>query len=222
MYKTCNIVMLPTNEKARFNFYQICIDTEGYYKDKLVTIHNPNLKRVKPQHLYITSDDEIKNDDWCYNSISNELEKWSSKGWIETPDFEYLGYQKIIATTDALPIYKAGIEVGLFVPQIHQQFIQYYIEEYNRSNIITKVDVEYWCGEKNCNCTTRQQDCFRAKQNQIIKINPDNTINIKQIKDSWNRTEVVELLIKAMIYANQYHSDELGEDHVSDWIEENL
>ncbi len=58
--------------------------------------------------------------------------------------------------------------------------------------------------------------------NQIIKINPNNTINIKPIKDSWNRTEVVELLIKAMIYANQYHSDELGEDHINDWIEENL
>lgn len=41
-------------------------------------------------------------------------------------------------------------------------------------------------------------------------------------KQYYSRTEVVELLIKAMIYANQYHSDELDEDNVSDWIEENL
>ncbi len=106
---------------------------------------------------------------------------------------------KIIATTDiSLTITNYNNGTWSYLPQPSQQFIKQYIEEYNKGNVITKVEVEYWCGETNCNCATRQQDCFRAKQNQVIKINPDNTINIKPIKDSWSREEVIELINKAI------------------------
>ena len=59
-----------------------------------------------------------------------------------------------------------------------------------------------------------------------IKLEDESELRERAKKESeeihYSRTEVVELLIKAMTYANQYHSDELYEEDINDWIEENL
>ena len=58
-----------------------------------------------------------------------------------------------------------------------------------------------------------------------ILINQDNTINIKPIKDNWNREEIVEFGEKIKEYCkNGYKSDSLHKVFYEwdKWVEENL
>ena len=58
-----------------------------------------------------------------------------------------------------------------------------------------------------------------------ILINQDNTINIKPIKDNWNREEIVEFGEKIREYCkNGYKSDSLHKVFYEwdNWVKENL
>ena len=182
------------------------------------------------QHLYIISDDEIKEDDWYIDdcnqircSVTSDKEYWSVRK----------DYKKIIATTDTLlynlpekPNFNSymSFSLGNPLPQPSQQFIQKFIEEYNKGNVITDVLVEYediiYNPEKDreyqSNDRINIEDCDKQSR---LKINPkDNTITIKKVKDSWNREEVIKLLRDA-------HLDIVDGNYskgLNKWIEENL
>ena len=109
-----------------------------------------------PQHLYIISDDEIKENDYCLNLETNTVFKMHKHG-LPTSNRN----KKIIATTDTslnyiehddtVP-YPKGVQIRL--PQPSQQFITKYIEDYNKVNVITDVLVEYEQDYTNRNCST--------------------------------------------------------------------
>ena len=96
MEKKCKVVLLPTDKVFNKKL------------NKQLIIHNGNLqfcqngqmmREGQPQHLYILSDDEIKEGDWCiYN---NHFVKYSK------PSNSYF-YKKIIATTNP-DLIKEGI-----------------------------------------------------------------------------------------------------------------
>ena len=96
------------------------------------------------------------------------------------------GYREVLATTDE----------SLNLPQPSQQFIQKYIEEYNRGNIITDVLVEYeLISNEEYFLNTINPDENVPYFDENLKINSkDNTITIKKVKDNWNREEVDRLL----------------------------
>ena len=100
------------------------------------------------------------------------------------------------------------------IPRLSKEFIKAFVKAYNDGKQITNVEVEYEVLVRT-DAPFNRHRILNENTKIKLKINPDNTINIKPIKDSWNRSEVVELLIKAMIYANQYHSDELCDKDVS-------
>ena len=102
------------------------------------------------------------------------------------------GYNKVIATTNtSLYIHQKETislpERVFYLPQPSQQFIQKYIEEYNKGNIITDVLVEYE---------------YLLDDNGVIpywnlKVNPkDNTITIKKVKDNYTKEELCQILEK--------------------------
>jgi hypothetical protein len=99
-------------------------------------------------------------------------------------------WKKIIATTDKLnthPNVADSYRSGNCLPQPSQSFIEKWVEEYNKGNVITDVMVEYEA--MNTTIVNRTYNDFEPK------INPkDNTITIRKIKDSWSREEVVELI----------------------------
>lgn len=213
MYKKVNVVMLPTNEKSKI---KLSDNNELDFFPGMMYIAEFDWK---PQHLYITSDEEIKEGDWVYNSISNELEKWSYKGWIEAPDFEYLGYFKIIATTNTSLISineqyfdvnksrKSAVLEQKTLPKIPQRFIEKWIEEYNKGNVITEVMVEY----------NKKGIIQRGRGGE-------RTITIRKIKESWSREEVIELLHKSL-NANVVFNDKFNKifhEQLDEWIKENL
>jgi hypothetical protein len=120
--------------------------------------------------------------------------------------------KKIIATTDtSLKIFAGkGDTCDLYynLPQPSQQFIEKYIEFYNKGKVITDVLVEY-------------QQIAQYNTGEpilILKLDKNNTITIKKSKDSWNREEVIKLInqytIEMVSEVKNYHRDK--------WIEENI
>lgn len=171
-FKKCKVVMLPTNQKTNG---MICKDITG--QDKIIAIKTKYLMEHEDyigHHLYIISDDEIKEGDWfvrnneihqCYKIYNDEIEFKTSKNsvYCGTNTLWNKNYcKKIIATTDtSLGNYiwkqtnkkskpynvQQNIEttkkVFIPLPQPSQQFIQKYIEEYNKGQQITECLVEY-------------------------------------------------------------------------------
>ena len=173
------------------------------------------------QHLYILSDDEIKeNNTHFYNPHSGQLHISGNH-----TDYEAInknGCKKIIATTDSsLRTIKCECLATTFegcsqcieiLPQPSQQFIEKYIEEYNKGNIITDVLVE--CEQKSKGFVNALKGNYNYEN--ILKINPDNTITIKKVKDNYTREEILNDIEQSIIQGlniGQYRDK---------WIEENL
>lgn len=172
-------------------------------------------EKCKNQHLYIISDEEIKEGDWCWNQYKGESEMCIGqvgKSWDTS-------MKKIIATTDELLglgkfetqiVERWGKSRNQF-PQPSQSFIEKYVEEYNKGNVITEVMVEYGFIKG-----VGAEFGYKSSDIEVLKINPkDNTITIRKIKDSWNREEVIRLLL-------DFNNDKPGVFDCSGWIEENL
>ena len=222
-FKKAEVILLPTNEvKGDFSKERIypCLLKHSWMFDKeekgKLIFANSNIRTpTQLQNLYIISDDEIKeNNTHFYNPHSGQLH-------ISGNHTDYIainknGCKKIIATTD----------VSLGLPQPSKQFIQKYIEEYNKGREIKEVLVEYediiYNPEKDreyqSNDRINIEDCDKLSR---LKINPkDNTITIKKAKDSWTREEVKSLF-------RHFRTDILPFGQVNDftlnkWIEENL
>ena len=211
-FKREQVVMLPTNNTVNA--------LKGYSDKSLLFKYSPEYKSIPAEikfvsyfHLYIISDDEIKKGDWKY-CTNKKMFGQDLATTIHT--------KKIIATTDrSLQINTFYKVTGVFdggLPQPSQQFIEKYIEEYNKGNIITDVLVEYETLKTTANNKHFGEGHIYSITNKL-KINPkDNTITIKKLKDSWNREEVSNLI---KLFANnyQYASNDIG---YNKWIEENL
>ena len=188
-FKKEKIVMLPTNQQTKY--LMVYSDVEKT-KGKLILNGLKNDEYKEYQHLYIISDDEIKKDDWFINLQHNKIYQCVPKPFVgevwvnENKDV----CKKVIATTDT----------SLDLPQPSQQFIEKYIEEYNKGNVITDVLVEYeLISNEEYFGNTVNPDNDVPYFDEKLKINPkDNTITIKKIKDSYTREEVENLIYSAM------------------------
>ena len=157
-FKKAKVVMLSTKEKATIGDLGLSINVLNFAKNNdWINIYNP----IK-QHLYIISDDEIKKGDYIYCTITNAIE-------IAKYNHDYLirDWKKVIATTDTSLYIHQKETVSLpervfYLPQPSQQFIQKFVEEYNKGNIITDVMVEY------VNYPTPQKDGFSTKYSDNI------------------------------------------------------
>lgn len=218
MKKKCKVVMLATDEEGSLNL--------GYGNVLYQGTSLPSDNKHKNQHLYIVSDDEIKEDDYFMSAFYSYLLQ-NTKEWRDgqesmvkgSSDCSDLKLHKVIATTDSslwehddtVPYPKTKPAL----PQIPQQFIEYFVSEYNKGNVITEVMVEF--GEKH---HLRFNGFYEDTKKPYLKTNQDNTINIDVVKDSYSREEVNNLMMQAWI---------TGEANVGKhysvrekWIEENL
>ena len=198
-FKRAQVIMLPTGSNLEFPYI-----AQNVF-NKQLTIVNSTFAincELQSQHLYIISDDEIKEGDWFINLFNNVIVQ--AHNWIYVSTCK-----KIIATTDtSLEIVSKGINpVYEKLPQPSQQFIEQYIESYNKGKVITDVLVEL-------------KSSGLHYFNEDLRINPkDNTITIKKLKDSWNREEVIELMKK---YCIDIHRYTINSNDFNKWIEENL
>lgn len=221
MYKDCDVVMLATKEKANMALIGVNNEVKLFQHSKA---EYELSETIKPQHLYILSDEEIKEGDWFFNSIDNSIKQATNWIYVST-------CKKIIGATDSslditgnrLLVTNDPCNLMCRLPQIPQLFIEYFIIEYNKGNIITKVKVEYesYCVYGN-NCPSKgaYDKQHLCKINYKLKINPDNIINIKPIKDSWSKDEVIKL-IEEVRWQSIGNPTEFTKNF-DKWIEENL
>jgi len=196
--------MLPTDEKSKLFIGKI----SGQLHDLAIA---DNDESTINQHLYIISDEEIKESDYVYeNNLNNNHIYQVYKRNDELGIFRFQnvwiklnksGCKKVIATTDK----------SLNLPEPSQSFIQKYISEYNKGNIITEILVEYEEIVKPKNCSDFYNECF------INVDSKNNTITIKKVKNCWNREEVIKLL-------DDFDTDfgDTTKEQFNKWIEENL
>lgn len=222
MLKKCKIIMLESKDDSPTSVPFVRMPQ----KNKLV-IHaaGGEFRRYlslgfKPQHLYILSDEEIKDGLILHNS--NEIGKV-----ISTTDNHVVALfpisgevtcqkyncKKIIATTDkSLAMLVSDPIIGkapTYFPEPSKSFIDVFVKEYNKGNIITEVMVEYedyWIGV-----------CHSLDVAYRPKVSKDNTITIKKLKDSWTREEVKILFDRYNEFIAHHEPEEWNK-----WIEENL
>lgn len=213
-FKRAQVIMLPTK-------HQSCIIKGNTVNKLLFTNVTKNRNYVNNQHLYIISDDEIKKGDWFIDDdCSLPIRAGYNKGLSKT-------CKKIIATTDT-SLRKATGEMypeWEYLPQPSQQFIEKYIESYNKGKVITDVLVEYE-GKTIQTYPRSGRDCGGNEIYEYIetlKINPkDNTITIKKLKDSYSKTEIIELFKKHNIdICKKYHISYIQE-FTDKWLDKNL
>lgn len=247
-FKRAKVVILSTKQKSNFPFFLDKSETRNggrLFLNEGINKNKWNWDVIEQKHLYITSDEEIKEGDWCIDSITKTPFQVKS---IERNRLVYPeGSKKIITTTDkSLKLEIDGsrgnllpdVSFDIELPQPSQSFIKKYVKEYNEGNIINDVLVEYeyqyhsskeFYG-KNASwvsCDKKQYNLIKetiptCPVRETLKVNSkDNTITIKKVKDSWNRKEVIELIrdFEEQAAHAGANSAYLGTEQ---WIEKNL
>ena len=203
MKKQCRVVMLPTEKASGMTL--------------IGGILYPYSKSDNgiSQHLYILSDDEIKEGDWYIHKQSGSYRFQQCVGSHLPMDAK-----KIIATTDVLGVVdkdlskSMGGEVERRLPQPSSAFIQKYIDAYNSGKPIEKVMVEYDVD------SVIEESSGDTSPYFLKVIMEDNTISIETQKDSWTREEVVDLLKEVKHFVES--TPNIHPSEFDKWIEENL
>lgn len=251
-FKEHNVVMVAT-DKAENCLYRQC-GKLYYFRGYLTQEYLHNSLNAKSFHLYITSDEKIQEGDWVYeNNLNQEIKIYQIEKregrlmffrfrsipiWLDKNSHNC---KKIIATTNDKISINLGLEkwrspLGKHADQIYTRlcpfpripisFIEHYITEYNKGNIIDKVMVEYeddlWIQDY-ANTPTSPLPPMINMGGKLL-INSDNIINIKPFKESWNREEVIQLLLNCCGEVSCDDGILLGKTPVelSKWIEQNL
>ena len=187
-FKIAKILMLPTNQQTKY--LMVYSDVEKT-KGKLILNGLKNDEYKEYQHLYIISDEKPDNGDYYIIDGISEVLKNNGLKFIDD------NCKKVIATIDTSLYIHQKETVSLpervfYLPQPSEQFIQKYIEEYNRGNIINDVLVEYDKATYDKWFDNGGQPVF-----DTVKINPkDNTITIKKVKDNYTKEELCQILEK--------------------------
>lgn len=200
--------MLPTEDASCIAFHKLKEEEPGLFYSTKPSIE----KAFDNQHLYFTTDEEIKKGDWYL--LGNTPRQ--STGDLGKPDTKWL---KIIASTDPkLTTCKDGKDDKGFrtfelniIPQPSQAFTKAYCEQGG----IDEVDVEYE--------TIHIQDYARTPNSSlppivelptdILKVDSHNTITTHRIKDSWSKEEVIAACKEAFSCGVRLWEDWEEDDH---------
>ncbi len=217
--QTFPLVMLPS-EKANYsqdyklqsgeNVSVVILNTLILNKDNNKLVLNKNecwaagndTDILIPQHLYILSDEEIKEGDYFYSIrllIEKAIINYSSK--------EHFG--KIIATTDK----------SLNLPLIHGSFLPPFIKVYNEGKQITEVDLKMNRITVFPGTNSNKKETYQELE---LKTRPDNTVIVLESK-KYSRDEVVKLFERlGEDLEKKYKSIENPSTAINKWIQENL
>jgi len=201
------IVMLHTDKRDN----DLVLYVNKDLKPLELSLNNDKLQYHINQHLYFTSDEEIKKGDWfifrddntylkqCNGFTDNTHIKVNSDNEFGYGDWNKVYCHKIIRSTDK----------SLSLPEPSKEFLELYCKRYNEGNKIEEVLIEYEEGKmlyqnRICSCGNilspmedSPHECCGSYDysykpvfdRDILKVNPDNTINIKPIKETWNKEE---------------------------------
>ena len=239
-YIKCGVAISPA-KKSKIAFYdKVLVEKRNCandYREDCV---------IKPQHLYITSDEEIKEGEYF---LTNQNDYWKIQkcqkicddGMIMSFEEEIAMFQEetyfVFKPENCKKIISSTC-TSLGLPQPSQQFIEKYIEEYNKGNVIKEVLVEVILNEWKSkdfkpvifhDIDRLIEFGYNPKFNFTfkkggLKLDSQNQITIRKKKNVWYREEVIELLHKSLS-CNVTSSEKLNKvfhTQLDKWIEENL
>ena len=238
MWKELDQIMLPTNGN-KFSKLKISDDNGK------LEYSNLGCQLYKYQNFYVTSEEKIKEGNWVLIrnfDIKNQSKIVRVKEFVKIAEINYIIYEedckrfkvvtsyckKIIASTDESlefirhELYPNGNTTGvrslIEIPKLPLSWINLTIEQYNSGNPINKVLVEH-NDEGICRFHQRDGGYDDRLIGGDLRLNSDNTINIKLEKKSWNKEELIDLCQDA------WNSSTTGDDEscycFADWLREN-
>ena len=221
--------MLPTEDKS--SLFTSKRDDKLHYHFKG---HTPN--NIKSyQHLYFTSDEEIKEDDWYIDSSSDLTTVQQCKAKPSKALQEEINCRKIVATTDKSLKIKLNHfinnydkkNVEILLPQIHQSFVEEYAKAEGIDEVLLECD---WIGarcvlcgfDKDNNECINRADCPKKYfgGEEILKTDQNNCVIIHPVKSKlYTEEEVIQI-----IYNSSYvlSNGDTTKGHADNWIKENL
>lgn len=229
-----NVVMLPTNDKASTDGLVINPSTKKIQYNDAISKRDAKYYTdagFTYNHLYITSDEEIKEGDWYIDDTNTIRQSVTSDGdyWSRRKD-----YKKIIATTDkSIAVQKDSITIcsgksrintypteKTIIPSPSPEFVQAYIKAYNAGKPITDVMVEYTPTTE----TVYELGIDCSVVVPILKVDSNNCITITKVKDSWTKEEVIAILHKYLDDSSTKNEafHKILEEQLNQWIEQNL
>ena len=167
------------------------------YENKLTLAkgnHYGILDKMIPQHIYIIDDSVIKEPCYAYCKSTNTIQ-WLSE--IQVKVLKKDNWSKVIASTDK--------SLNLSSPS--EQFIQKYVELYNKGAVISEINVEYEAvmiydtpdvskiHNKGTSFVINEQT-KNIPHELVLKVDSKNLVTITRCKDSYSKEEVTELFEK--------------------------
>lgn len=227
--KKCSVIMLPTEDRS-----DIIINKP--FSNKSLLQFRPDLRKASDklrsgwtnQHLYITSDDEIKDGEWCIMH-NTSIRKFQEKVKYSIP------CKKIIATTNEF-LTKPGTlninrELNYNLPQLPQLFIKKYCELGGIDEVLVEYEKVYSHTDKTGMIGTPNRKVYNNK----LKVTPQNEVFISLIKNSYTKKEVEILIKNALLNETLIDRDErwmgdkldcvfynLNKEKFEEWKRENL
>ena len=149
--KMKNIHVIPTSQpsRLRYNLSNVLVFTKELCRD-----YGKQVNR----NIYITSDEEIKEEDWFYNTISLKPEPFKAcengDGYVNCSRYSHyrIDCKKIILTTDQ-DLIKDGVQ------KIDDEFLEWFVK--NPSCEEVEVEKENICARCHSNDVN---DCWSAKE----------------------------------------------------------
>jgi len=171
----------------------------------------------KPISLNIISNEKLKSGDWFV--WKNEIHQYHSDAGYGIKTWTCFNKKDnssiIVNHSNVVGKIIASTDVSLNLPEPSKSFVNKYIDEFNKGNIITDVMVEYNSSDDNMDSYVAM---FGGKPiGDTLKTNSDGIITIRKIKDNWNRDEVAELIKE---FSFKFSVATSNETH--NWIDENL
>lgn len=228
-FKKAQVIMLPTNSSnialltSKTEFMIGTETSKSSLQGGKEWVYNKSItdNSTMPQHLYIISDDKIKEGDYMHTHKGIERAVYDGYSFNKVNEW----CKKIIATTDRNLIIRGKTNNAELLPQPSQQFTEKYIESYNKGLILSDVLVEYEQIPR-VSIFSEYEPGIQTSYGYKLKVNPkDNTIIIKPLRESWSREEVEELCKNAwQIGFNVGSNDETSPSYLSsdDWVKQNL
>jgi hypothetical protein len=190
------IIMLPTEDK--FSYI-------GKYKDTGDLVYNDktDIPRGEMQHLYILSDDDIKEGDWVFDGD----EVWRCDDYKEEFKSPYSDeFKKIIATTDPKLKVKVGLhsmdgtitEVSRSLPQIPQSLVEHYAKN-QPEEVELEYNVTYYANPDD----NTQIVNLKLQNNEVVWVEPKMTTGFKELDEVLYKGATPSQIVGEKLYTRE-------------------
>lgn len=224
MKKKCKVVMLPTDGKSKL--YKAPWDEPpfiGYFRNPQETIKGDTIA----QHLYLISDEDIKEGDWLVSIKYGNLRQCTG---VQENEYLCVGnnngvlksaVKKVIASTNPELTIKTTREEKIVKPGVYEKSLPTFSEDFIKAYVkangqIDEVNVEY--EESSDWSRSKEGVIVGIKAHYIPKLTDNNEVIISMVEEKMYSREEVELIVaKAMQWNGRITTEAIDK-----WIQKNL